>query len=305
MRSIVEPAAEMTATESGEPGGITSGESNDANESDESPRPPHLNCLADYDHYVWDWAIPPARSYLVCSSARSGSTWLCEELSWRGLGDPLEYLNPAYVKFLAWRWGCATLAQYRLMLWRTRTTAQGCFGMKILAMHFFDLIEEFFVPLVDGEPPSAPDERRRLYVEKILPACSYVWLRRRDKVRQAVSWWVADETQVWMQTAPEDRRGLDRITFDAGAIDRKRQTCEQEDQQWGRFFEYNAIEPFEIVYEDLEQEPARLLASLATHLGGHPQIERPRPEWHNHVQRNAVTEEFVARYQAEHGITGL
>jgi LPS sulfotransferase NodH len=293
VKSNVKPAEEMTGTGTGQGGGATGDESNE-------PPPPHPNCLADHDLHVWDWALPPSRSYLVCSSARSGSTWLCEELSWRGLGDPLEYLNPAYVRFFAWLWGCANVAQYRLMLWRTRTTAEGFFGMKILGMHFFDLIEELFVPLVDGEPPSEPDERRRLYVEKILPGCSYVWLRRSDKVRQAVSWWVADKTEVWMQLAPVDRRALDLIEFDFDAIDLKRQMCEREDRQWARFFEQNGIEPFELVYEDLEKEPELLLASLASHLGGHPGIGRPRPERRIHVQRNAATEELVARYRAEH-----
>jgi LPS sulfotransferase NodH len=268
-------------------------------EQPEPPPPPHQRCLAEAELHVWNWARPPSSTYLVCSSARSGSTWLCEELSWRGLSDPLEYLNPAYVRFFAWQWGCASLAQYRLMLWRTRTTAEGRFGMKILGMHFFDLIEEFFTPLVDGELPATSDQRRRLYIETILPDCTYVWLRRRDKVRQAVSWWLADETEVWMQLAPDDRRELDHIQFDFEAIEAKRRQCEWEDERWAEFFAHNCIEPVEAVYEDLQQNPAPGLADLAARLGGDPAAVGPAPDLRNHVQRNATTEEFVIRYQSE------
>ena len=73
-----------------------------------------------------------------------------EELGFRGLGEPLEYLNPVYVHYLSWRWRCTNLAQYRMMLWRARTAPSGVFAMKVLGMHMFSLTDDAFAPAARG-----------------------------------------------------------------------------------------------------------------------------------------------------------
>jgi LPS sulfotransferase NodH len=40
----------------------------------------------------------------------------------------------------------------------------------------------------------APDGTDRAVLEAAFPGLRYVWLRRQDKVRQAISWWRADVT---------------------------------------------------------------------------------------------------------------
>jgi len=260
---------------------------------------PYFRCSDAHDVNRWDWGRPPVSTYVVCASARAGSTWLCEELAWRGLAEPLEYLNPKYVKYFAWRWECRNLAQYRVMMWRRRTSQDGRFGLKVLGMHFFDLYDDLFATLLNEPPPHDPNMRRRVFLEKVVPDPTYVWLRRRDKHRQAVSLWLADSTAVWMQYSPEDPREFGSLRYDFDAIDQRRRACETEEALWERFFEETGIKPRELSYEDLLSNPDPLLGSLAADLGGSPERQAPPSDYRNHVQSNATTEALVARYRSD------
>jgi len=263
------------------------------------PVAPYSRCLGMYDFDGWGWLCPPIRPYVVCASARSGSTWLCEELSWRTLAQPIEYLNPAYVEYLAWRWGCANLAQYRMMLWKYRTTADGVFGIKVLGMHFFDLHAEHFASLLDGDAPVDPELRRLAYLDAFVPGCTFVWLRRRDMLGQAVSWWLAERTGAWVQVTDDDRRDLASVEYDAAAIDYKLRSVRREDEQWARFFTRTGIEPFCVEYEELQEFPERVIGDLAVSLGGIRAPSGVVPERRNRLQRNVLTDRLVERYRLD------
>ena len=149
------------------------------------------------------------RVYVIASSPRSGSTLLCRGLWATGrLGAPSEYLNPMQVRDWQVRLG-ATTAQ-RAMHWlmrgplvglagrgwwsrerfcallravmARRTSATGWFGLKIHHHHWVRW------------------EHRAL--TELLPVTRWIWIRRRDRVAQAVSWARAVQTGQWVAGQP-------------------------------------------------------------------------------------------------------
>jgi LPS sulfotransferase NodH len=126
---------------------------------------------------------PPSRMVVILSTPRSGSTYLCQLLYRAGFCMAHEYFQPyQYLPLLAYRWGCVedghvSWPTYALALERHRTSARGVLGVNLHGAHvrhFLEALPSF----------TAPD-------------VGYVWLRRRDKLRQAVSYAIALQTRKW------------------------------------------------------------------------------------------------------------
>jgi LPS sulfotransferase NodH len=123
---------------------------------------------------------------------RSGSALLCEALWHTDLaGRPGEHFHPDHYDEEA----AAALAHVEAVR-RERTTPNGVFGTKLMATHLAVLagrlrrLPRWALP--------APQLLRALFHDP-----RFVWLRRRDEVRQAVSLWRAEATGVY------GRRGED------------------------------------------------------------------------------------------------
>lgn len=88
-----------------------------------------------------------------------------------------------------------------------------------------------------------------------------MWLRRRDKLRQAISWWRAATTgqyalvpgQVAAEPPEFDRDGIGRLLWLAQASE----------AGWRDWFAAHSIEPLQIVYEDLVQDVDGAARSVA------------------------------------------
>src|SRR4051812_11663231 len=80
----------------------------------------------------------PSSSYLICATPRSGSWMLCSILSQTGIaGRPAEFFGPSLTEeFMANDAiiGAADIEGYMDAIKRHATTANGVFGMKILAL---------------------------------------------------------------------------------------------------------------------------------------------------------------------------
>jgi LPS sulfotransferase NodH len=154
--------------------------------------------LAEYDLLP---AREPAWRYLVLSPQRTGSNYLCRRLcNVRGrFGMPSEYLNPAAVRLLAPRLlpGCqpdtVPFATYMQAVQRVRTSADGCFGLKLQPAQL--------AAVAAGD---------RALFEFAASFDRIVALSRRDKLGQAISGTIAQLTGTWFNdgTPPklEDER---------------------------------------------------------------------------------------------------
>ncbi len=260
---------------------------------------PYYRCLGDFDVDEWPWAKRPVAPYLICTDPRSGSTWLCEELRWRGLAEPLEYLNPAYVAYLAGRWQCATPPQYRMALWKFRTNAGGVLGMKVLGLHFFNFLSDGLEAVLNPAQPVTSDENLSRIVDYLMPDTSLIWLRRRDKHAQAVSWWMAVKTQEWLRFSPAHADRAEKVEYDFSEIKEFYASLKQFDLRWQQFFASRGQRPIELFYEDILTRPEQSMGQLSLVLGGAFERTSDLDEPRNHVQRTQRTDDWTERFRHE------
>jgi len=204
--------------------------------------------------------------YAVCFSGRVGSNHLCEQLLSLGcFGNPREYYNPALKPGLMADFGAVDEADYWRRIESKTRSAQGVWGLKVC--HDAMLAIEAALGSV---PPVRP-----------------IWLRRRDRLRQAISWYRARATRLWV-----DRGNASPVpipAYDRRAIEHYLAEIERVDRFWqGRFSE----RPLELWYEELDVAIPLIARFLEVELPDHP------PRSTTRVQRDVVTEEWVERFQA-------
>jgi LPS sulfotransferase NodH len=249
------------------------------------------------------------------ATPRSGSYLLCEALINTHLaGRPTEYFGPWQTKVQMKTWGVPHYAACLTRILEEGTTSNGVFGAKIIwqfAESFLDHLQD----LPGYEKVPMPQ-----LLATIFPRLSYIWITRRDKVRQAVSYWKAIQTDAWIGL--EEGQHLARIAdqqnifptkaslesqnprrgekkeayFDFKAIERLRRDLEQDEVEMQQYFTACGVQPFKVVYEDFvdryEQTAFQILEYL--HIPVLKQLvfaERVLKKQANHQ-----SEEWVQRY---------
>jgi LPS sulfotransferase NodH len=205
----------------------------------------------------------PKLSYLVCSTPRTGSTLLCEGLKRIGhCGLPHEYLNPAACE------GTTRVSRNGGDLERglkeilaQGTTSNGVFGMKIHWIDFQSLMKQ----ILAIEPYRALRVPEAL--SRVFPNLRYIHIRRRDKIRQAVSHAKAFSSNIWVVGSGQTMPYSAPLRYDYFSICERHQAILQEDAAWERFFRTHSIRPLEIFYEDLAEGYGSVLKSVLQFLG--------------------------------------
>jgi LPS sulfotransferase NodH len=170
------------------------------------------------------------------------------------------------------------------------TTANGVFGAKLMWGHRAD-----FLPLARTLPELADLPEREL-LATLFPKLSYVWVRRGDTVRQAVSLWKAIQTQSW-RSGQEGGSPREPV-YHREAIHHLRRMLERNDTAWGRWFEERGLRPLELSYEGIARDPARAVEDVIDYVGIDAG-DHPLPEVSTERQSDAVSDEWVARYFRE------
>ena len=213
---------------------------------------------------TWKLLIPTTSSFFVCATPRSGSSLLSEALEFTMIaGRPREYFEPAYENDWFARLGIKADAQYMEKFLAAGTTANGVFGAKIHWHQFVHLRAK--LRLIQGGAASDLELLRRSF-----PDLKYVFLTRRDKVLQAVSYVKALRTDRWhsLNLDPEGTRATPASapSFDVGEVDRWVTRFMEDETRWYRYFERAGIEPFEVVYEEFLQTYESTVLAILGHL---------------------------------------
>lgn len=230
----------------------------------------------EYDHPARDGAL---KTYVICSTPRSGSTLLARALWDSGVaGAPKEYFNYIHRDDFVERWGPMDTPAYVDGLLRHRTSPNGVFGLKA---HFNQWQQDVLAHGLD------PDE--------LFPDLHCLFITRGDRLRQAISLAKAMETGQWNIQGEGEVRAA-RYDFDA--IGRYRGAIEQEERMWHKWFERTGRAPVTVTYEELsgdyEATVRRVLDGLGIDSAG---VEIPPSRLK--VLRNAETEEWVERYERD------
>jgi LPS sulfotransferase NodH len=140
-------------------------------------------------------------------------------------------------------------------------TVNGVWASKIMWNYFADAVAR--VRTWQG-PEIAAAATDGAVLESVFPGLRYVWLRRDNKLRQAISWWRADVTGQYALTA--DAVAAEPPAFDHDAIERLVHYAEVCEQGWRDWFAVNSIEPLEIVYENLIKDVDKSVRDVARFL---------------------------------------
>jgi LPS sulfotransferase NodH len=182
-----------------------------------------------------------------------------------------------------------SLADYLRVARAKSTTSNGISGTKI---HFFQFAD---LPRKLGRPDSTSGQ----LMMRLFPGAKYIWLKRVDKTRQAVSLVIASQTHKWWDVSrAESRPETASPQFDLLAISHMERVLEQTDVKWQNFFQETGTTPLLIHYEDLASDYTGTIAKVLTWLGiadaDGAVIRPPRLQ----RQSNARNEEWLARYTA-------
>jgi LPS sulfotransferase NodH len=101
-------------------------------------------------------------------------------------------------------------------------------------------------------------------LEEVFPGLRWLWLRRKDKIAQAVSVWRAHRSGQWRSDG--EVTGESRPEYDFFEILRFFQNLLLEDYLWSWHFAAGATVPLEIHYEELSADPHAMAQRIASHL---------------------------------------
>jgi LPS sulfotransferase NodH len=252
-----------------------------------------------------------APAYLVCATQRSGSTLLCEALKDTGVaGRPLEFFEarPAtgrppqpldYLEGIDDPYVTGLLAgappppappysDLRGLSWdehlerslRDGRTANGVFAAKVMWNQLGDL----------ADLSGGPDEPLAL-LQGLLAPTHWVWVRRRDVLRQAVSLWRALQTQTWRDAGGPEPTAV----YSRAAIAHLTALLADQDAAWGAFFAEAGLRPLVLVYEDYARDVAGAVGAVLAHLGLDPVAGGGDPPMRR--QSDGISDEWAEAYR--------
>lgn len=229
-------------------------------------------------------------SYLVCATQRSGSTLLCELLKGSEVaGAPDEYFEalratglPRQPREYFEGTGIGADVATRLAPtdpgrperpgefegWftyalRRGTSPNGVFGAKMMWNYFDDFRDRV------RELPGLGESTFNEALSVLFPRLRIVFVRRRDKVAQAVSLWRAIQTQQWRNEAEPPEQGL-TAEYHYRAIKHLVKELHQWDAHWEDWFHATGRQPIRVIYEEFVQARAVTLGRVLDDLGVDP-----------------------------------
>ena len=215
------------------------------------------------------------RKVFIASASRTGSNWLCESLRRRGLPVGGGF-TPAVVRRNAdGEDSLARYCQHKLDV----AARRGAFGAK-------GPPESMAPMFLAGEFPVAIHQWR------------FVFLRRCNLVRQAISSLIAQRSGTWRSV--QAGRELAEETYDGAAIAELVRRFDETNAAWRAFFAEHSVQPFLVTYEDLCAEEARVIGEVVRFVGAPRSEPLAAAPARLAPQSTALNNVWEARFRAEH-----
>jgi LPS sulfotransferase NodH len=254
-------------------------------------------------------------SYLVCATQRSGSTLLCELLKGtevagvpdeyfeelRSTGLPRqarEYFEPPHVAHIA---DALTVSDpgraeepgdfegWFSYVLKRGTTPNGVFGAKMMWNYFDDFRARI------AELPGLDTLLFTEALDTVFPNLRIIFVRRRDKLAQAVSLWKAIQTQQWRNEAEGERDQLE-AAYDYEALKFLVEELHRWDARWEDWFYATGRQPIRVIYEEFVGARAATIGRVLDELG----IDPPEPAGERGPmkrQADDLSHDWVARFR--------
>jgi len=255
---------------------------------------------------------------LVCATQRSGSTLLCELLKGTevaGVPDeffealrssglprqPREYFRSPDMEDIANR--LAPTEQGRpeqpgeFAGWfdyavHRGTTPNGVFSSKLMWNYFDDFRARV------RELTGMENLTFNQALDRIFPNLRIVFVRRRDKVSQAVSLWRAIQTQKWRE-AEDLSTQSPQATYDYRAIKFLVDELHRWDANWEDWFHATGREPVRVIYEEFVGARASTLGRVLDALGIPPRELASNGNGPMRRQADDVSQDWVEQFRQE------
>ncbi|MCA8480455.1 Stf0 family sulfotransferase [Burkholderia multivorans] len=195
-------------------------------------------------------------TFTIAFTPRCGSTVLSNALTGAGFGQPTEYFQYPYSEQSPF--GITPTERFERdfeTLVVSRST-NGIFGSKIMHDHRAHL-DDWLASSVAGYTT----------LDDILPNHRWIYIRRQNPIKQAVSLFIADETGVWhMPVGTDAAAPPPTVRYDFFAILTKLMMLLSHEANWDAYFSKTGIQPLRMTYESLMASPSSFFTQLAHHL---------------------------------------
>jgi LPS sulfotransferase NodH len=240
-------------------------------------------------------------AYFVCTTHRSGSTFFCEGLGDAGCGWPNEYFETSLAPIWRDNWRLppqTDAATYLRELIQRQTTSSGMFGAKLM-WHQTKHLKKMLQPLV---APEFPKMRLHDLLTRVFGDVRYLWLRREDKIAQAISLararqtgrWHSVDITGWVGVKP----GGETESFDFAEIQSIVKSLTEWEAKWERFFAQCGLRPMTLVYEEFSGRFQETMREALTFLGAPEQTHSAVPPPRHRKLADNVSKEWAQRYRA-------
>jgi len=256
-------------------------------------------------------------AYLVCATQRSGSTLLCELLKGTEVaGVPDEYFEelratglPRQAREYFEAPPVAHIADaltprdpgraeepgdfegWFSYVLKRGTTPNGVFGAKMMWNYFDDFRARI------GELPGLETLRFTEALDVVFPNLRIVFVRRRDKLAQAVSLWRAIQTQQWRNEA-EGERDQFVADYHYEALKFLVEELHRWDARWEDWFYATGRQPIRVIYEEFVGSRAATIGRVLDELG----IDPPEPAGERGPmkrQADDLSHDWVTRFRED------
>jgi LPS sulfotransferase NodH len=252
-----------------------------------------------------DLRIRP-RAYVICTAPRTGSSLLSDALWKTGVtGHPAEYfdIHERNQTFWTRRLGVERPELFLDAVLRAGVTPNGLFGLKL---HWHQ-IPALFAAVQAARPPGDPRPPHKALdacLAEVFPSVQYLWLRRRNKVAQAISYYLASGTDVWSVPVNPAQRIAPQagpVAFDFAEIDRHVDLVNQFDMRWRDYFTRTRAPALVLIYEDFIKSYEPTVRAICDYLGALGQTIQPTPPAFE-KQADVQSMEWEQRYRRMKGL---
>lgn len=208
--------------------------------------------------------------YLLCASPRTGSTLLCDLLTQTGVaGAPQSYVRPASAAGFRRDWGLAaseaTLDDDYLREMRIRGRGGSSrFAMRVMWSDLPPFVAFLRSRRTEPSPPAT-------LLQEELGVDRFIHLTRTDRLAQAVSLVIAEQTGLWHRHADgserQRTRGESGHRYNRRHIEEALDLVDGEATAWQHWFDEQGISPLSVSYESLSADPTGTLTRVLQHIG--------------------------------------
>jgi LPS sulfotransferase NodH len=246
------------------------------------------------------------KSYLLCTVPRSGSWLLADLLEQTDVaGRPEEYFRPDHRNFWCDEWDIPRKSPFDRYVSAALANAISDNGVFAVKMHWYQL--QWFAGQLRAVPGADQSLTDEALVRHWFTRPHFVYLYRKDKIRQAISYYRASYTDVWFELADEDQRTSEERYRrpvpmpdkpDWGYVRHLENGLIHQERLWSEFFARAGAAPLEISYEDMVLAPEEALNRVLDFLGVELPRDRPLPASRLRKQADETTERLVRDYLA-------